>query len=134
VSHLEAYKKQARFLTPAVNLFLEQQRQEEGHQLPLATEFPAKNRAFAVFFRAPNVIPDAQLGTDAIEVANTHVDAELVLQCRLHLTTWHLGSRPAGRKQPLEYNFSQFRWMSVPPILEGDFTSPANFVQQTVGR
>jgi hypothetical protein len=61
------------------------------------------------------MIPSTQLGADAIEVANTDVNAELVLQYRLHLTTWHLGSRLAGRKQPLEHSFLQFDWMPMSP-------------------
>ena len=78
------------------------------------------------------MIPDAQLGTDAIEVTNTHVDAELVLQCRLQLTTWHLGSRAADRNQPLEHGFSQFGWMPMSSILKSGFSSCLYRVPQTI--
>ncbi len=118
MNHLEAYKKQVLFLTLAVNLFLVQRRQEGVRPLPLATGLPLEKRAFAVFFRASYVIPNAQLGADAIEVPKTDVDAELLLQCRLHLPTWHLWIGAAGRNQPLKHGFSQFRWMPMSLIEE----------------
>ena len=80
MNHLEAYKKQVLFLTLAVNLFLVQRRQEGVRQLPLATGLPLEKRAFAVFFQASDVIPNAQLGTDAIKVTNTDMDAKPFLQ------------------------------------------------------
>jgi hypothetical protein len=64
------------------------------------------------------VIPDAQLGADVIEVPNTDMDAELFLQCRLYLPTWHLWISAAGRNQPLEHGFSQFGWMPLSSIEE----------------
>lgn len=83
-------------------------------QLPLATEFPLEDRLVAVFFRASDLTTaNAQLSTDSIEVPNTDMKPKLFLQCRLHLTARHLGSRAAGRNQPLKYDFSQFGWMPV---------------------
>jgi hypothetical protein len=88
--------------------------------------------AFAVFFRAPNVIPNAQLGADSIEVTKTDMNTKLVLQCRLHLTAWHLGSRAADRNQPLEHGFSQFGWMPMSPILKSGFSPCLHRAPQTV--
>ncbi|MBO0789481.1 MAG: hypothetical protein J2P36_00820 [Ktedonobacteraceae bacterium] len=47
---------------------------------------------------------------------NTDMNPKLFLQCRLHLTAGHLGSRAAGRNQPLKHGFSQFGWMPVSSI------------------
>jgi hypothetical protein len=100
VSHPESYKMHVLFLTLAATLFLAQRRQEGARQLPLAIGFPVKNRAFAVFFQTSDVITDAQLGTDTIEVADTHLDAELFLQCCLHFSAWRLWSCAAESLQP----------------------------------
>jgi len=78
------------------------------------------------------MIPNVPLGTDAIEMPNTDMDAELVLQYRLHLPTWHLGSRAAGRNQPLKHSFSQFGWMPMSPTLKSGFSPCLCCLQETV--
>lgn len=78
------------------------------------------------------MVPNAQLGTDSIEMTNTDVDAELFLQCRLHFTARHLRSRAAGRKQPLEHSFSQFGWMPLSPILKSCFSPRLYRLQQAI--
>jgi hypothetical protein len=67
-------------------------------------------------------------------MTNADDDPETVLQGCLHLMVGSVRGRLAIVLQPLAHRFAQFRWMSMPPIVEGDFSSPANFVQQTVGR
>ncbi len=98
----------------------------------LAIGLAVKKRTFVVFFRAAHVIPNAQLSADTIEVPNTDLDAELLLQGCLYLPAWYLWICATGCSQPLEYSFSQFGWMSMPSILEYSISSCLYRMQQTI--
>ena len=89
---------------PAALFRVQRQRGAKRQRLP-ATEVQKEKRPFATFFRASPVILNAQLATDAIEMPNTDVDAELFLQCCFHFSAWRLWSHPAESLQPLEYTF-----------------------------
>lgn len=74
-----------------------------------------------------------QFGTYPIQMANAHQDAKPFLQGSLHSMTWCVRSLAARSLKPLAHNFTKFRRVSMPSILQRCFPSRADVLQEPVG-
>jgi len=72
-------------------------------------------------------------GPNGIEVTDTDLHSQLLLQFFLHLAACNQRGRLTPRLQPVEYGGKHFGGVSMSAILEGGFSSRASLLPPTGG-